>query len=340
MAKTIATINLKGGVGKTTITAGLAEFMSLEFGQRVLLIDLDAQINLTTMMISEDHWLELNKQGLTSATIFRDAVDGTSNFDLEASIQRGVSPVKRVTGVDLLPSSLDLIELQEEISALRVADRNSTKPVELLRDAVAPVMPYYDYVLIDCPPNLGPITLNGLAMADGYVIPTIPDVLSTYGIPQIQTHIAKFGKELGRELFELGLVITKYKSNSAVHRTTVRNLRRDPKRPSRIAGISRGVESDCRVGGVSPVQHFESEVRQRRSVRSDACDHAEHSHGSAGEAMSAGIDEARRRVQVQETGAALLKLGATNASASVLLAKLVQVVAEEAAPYPTVREGN
>ena len=73
-----------------------------------------------------------------------------------------VSPVKRVTGVDLLPSSLDLIELQEEISALRVADRNSTKPVELLRDAVAPVMPYYDYVLIDCPPNLGPITLNGL----------------------------------------------------------------------------------------------------------------------------------------------------------------------------------
>jgi chromosome partitioning protein len=63
------------------------------------------------------------------------------------------------------------------------------------------------------------------------VIPTIPDVLSTYGIPQIQTHIAKFGKELGRELFELGLVITKYKSNSAVHRTTVRNLRRDPNVP-------------------------------------------------------------------------------------------------------------
>lgn len=138
MAKTIATINLKGGVGKTTITAGLAEFMSLEFGQRVLLIDLDAQINLTTMMISEDHWLELNKKGLTSATIFRDAVEGTSNFDLHGTIQRGVSPVKRVTGVDLLPSSLDLIELQEEISALRVADRSSTKPVELLRDAVAP----------------------------------------------------------------------------------------------------------------------------------------------------------------------------------------------------------
>lgn len=147
MAKTIATINLKGGVGKTTITAGLAEFMSLEFGQRVLLIDLDAQINLTTMMISEDTWLELNKQGRTIATLFRDAVDGTSHFDVKEAIQRSVSPVKRVTGVDLLPSSLDLIELQEEISALRVADRSSTKPVELLRDAIAPVADFYDYIL-------------------------------------------------------------------------------------------------------------------------------------------------------------------------------------------------
>lgn len=228
MAKVIATINLKGGVGKTTVTAGLAEFMSLEFGQRVLLIDLDAQINLTTMMISESAWMDLNAQGLTLATMFRDAVEGTSNFDLNKTIQRSVSPVKHVTGVDLIPSSLDLIELQEELGALRVADRKSTKPVELLRNALAPVIDYYDYILIDCPPNLGPITLNGLAFADGYIIPTIPDVLSTYGIPQIQTHIKKFGEEIGRHIVELGLVITKYKSNSSVHRRTVMSLRRDP----------------------------------------------------------------------------------------------------------------
>lgn len=228
MAKVITTISLKGGVGKTTITAGIAEFMSAEFGRKVLLIDLDSQINLTTMMISEEHWFDLNKKGLTLATLFKDAVEGTSNFDIQASIQQSVSPVKKVTGVDLLPSSLDLIGLQERISALRVNEGSPTSAVDILGKAIDPVSAYYDYILIDCPPNVGPITLNGLAMADGYIIPTIPDVLSTYGIPQIQTRIKEFGGELGRKIVELGLVITKYKSNSSIHRTTIRNLRRDP----------------------------------------------------------------------------------------------------------------
>ncbi|MGU3435068.1 ParA family protein [Actinomycetes bacterium M1A6_2h] len=227
MAKVITTISLKGGVGKTTITGAVAEFMSLEFGQRVLLIDLDSQINLTTMMISEERWLDLNNQSHTLATIFSDAVHGTKTFDLNATIQRGVSPVKGVNGVDLIPSSLDLIPLQEELSALRVNGGSRADSVRILEKAIAPVKDYYDYVLIDCPPNIGPITLNGLAMADGYIIPTIPDVLSTYGIPQIQTAVEKFGKEIGRTIVELGLVITKFKSNSAIHKTTVRNLRRN-----------------------------------------------------------------------------------------------------------------
>ncbi|AMY54685.1 ParA family protein [Rhodococcus fascians] len=227
MAKVISTISLKGGVGKTTVTAAVAEFMSLEFGQRVLLIDLDSQINLTTMMISEERWFALNNEKRTLAALFEDALDGASNFDLHSSIERGVSAVKRVTGVDLLPSSLDLIPLQERLSALRVSEGSATSGVDILGDAIAPVKDYYDYILIDCPPNVGPITLNGLAMSDAYIIPTIPDVLSTYGIPQIQTFIEQFAEGLGRKILELGLVITKYKSNSAIHRTTVRNLRRD-----------------------------------------------------------------------------------------------------------------
>ncbi|GAB93117.1 ParA family protein [Gordonia rhizosphera] len=228
MAKVIATISLKGGVGKTTVTAGLAEFMSAEFGQRVLLIDLDSQINLTTMMISEERWFELNTNGDTLAALFADAVHGTSDFDLDSAIQRGVSPVKRVATVDLLASSLDLVELQEEMSALRVAGERSDGGVMFLRKAIAPVVDFYDYVLIDCPPNIGPVTLNGLAAADAYIIPTVPDHLSTYGIPQIQNRVRKFGDEIGREIVELGVVITKFKSNSSVHGSTTKRLRRDP----------------------------------------------------------------------------------------------------------------
>lgn len=228
MAKVIATISLKGGVGKTTVTAGLAEFMSAEFGQRVLLIDLDSQINLTTMMISEERWFELNTNGRTLATLFSDAVNGTSYFRLNEAIERGVSPVKKVTTVDLLASSLDLIEVQEELSALRVVGRAPGNGTRFLREAIAPVGNFYDFVLIDCPPNIGPVTLNGLAAADAYIIPTIPDVLSTYGIPQIQSRVRKIGEEIGRSIVELGVVITKYKTNSAVHRSTTKRLHRDP----------------------------------------------------------------------------------------------------------------
>ena len=58
--------------------------------------------------------------------------------------------------------------------------------------AVNNIKDNYDYILIDCPPNMGLITLNGLRIANGYIIPTIPDVLSTYGIPQIITRVDKF----------------------------------------------------------------------------------------------------------------------------------------------------
>lgn len=227
MAKVITTISLKGGVGKTTVTAALAEFMASEFGKRVLLVDLDSQINLTTMLIGEERWLDLNEQKLTIATLFADAVNGTSDFDLHATIQKGASTVKKVSNVDLLPSSLDLIGLQERLSAMRVRDGSPIAGVDILGAALEPLKDFYDFILVDCPPNVGPVTLNGLAMADGYIIPTIPDFLSTYGIPQIQKHIKNFSADLNRTIVELGLVITKYKSNSSVHTTVLRNLRRD-----------------------------------------------------------------------------------------------------------------
>jgi len=65
MTSVIATISLKGGVGKTTVTAGVAELMAGEFGRRVLLVDLDSQINLTTMFLGDERWLKLNAAGHT-----------------------------------------------------------------------------------------------------------------------------------------------------------------------------------------------------------------------------------------------------------------------------------
>ncbi|WP_420752615.1 ParA family protein [Rhodococcus sp. O3] len=230
MARVIATINLKGGVGKTTTTAALAEFMAADFGQRVLLIDLDPQTNLTTMMVGEERWQELNELGWTLATLFRKAVDPSApDFDLEKALQRNVSSVKTVKGVDLLASSLDLMDIQEGLSHQQYADPVSTRPIEVLSSAIAPIAGDYDYILVDCPPNLGMLTLNGLRLADGYIIPTIPDILSTYGIPQLQARVKKFAERVGHPIKEIGLVITKYRSASNLHRSTIERLQRDEK---------------------------------------------------------------------------------------------------------------
>lgn len=234
MTHTIATINLKGGVGKTTTTVGLAEFLSAEFDKKVLVIDLDPQTNATTVLIGEDRWKALNVAGHTLVTLFKDAVrpDGDpARFDLAATLQHGVSPVNEVTNVDLLPSSLDLIDVQDQLGSMRSGRFHSNNPTDLLRRAVRPVTDDYDYVLVDCPPNLGIVTLNGLRVSDGYIIPTIPDVLSTYGIPQIQERVAAFADDLGQTIAEIGIVVTKYRAASTVHRNTIVRMQDDDALP-------------------------------------------------------------------------------------------------------------
>lgn len=234
MAHVISTINLKGGVGKTTTTVALAEFLSGEFGKRVLVIDLDPQTNATTVLIGEEAWRDLNTAKHTLATLFTDALRPDREppaFDLDATLQRRVSPVADVRTVDLLPSSLDLIDVQDKLASMPSGQFYSNNPTDLLRRAVRPLLDDYDFVLVDCPPNLGIVTLNGLRISDGYIIPTIPDVLSTYGIPQIQQRVKAFADNLGERIGELGIVVTKYRAASTVHRNTIVRLQDDPDLP-------------------------------------------------------------------------------------------------------------
>ena len=233
MADVIATINLKGGVGKTTTTVALAEILAGVHHKSVLVIDLDPQTNATTMLVGEDRWKELNDDDLTLARLFEDALNEPSarKFNLKKTLQQGVSNVRDVVGVDLLPSSLDLIDVQDRLGSMSSGRFHSDVPTDILRRAVRPILDDYDYVLVDCPPNLGIITLNGLRIADAYIIPTIPDVLSTYGIPQIITRVKAFADNIGEQIRPLGIVISKYRAQSTVHDNTLRRLKTDPKYP-------------------------------------------------------------------------------------------------------------
>ena len=233
MAQVFSTINLKGGVGKTTTAVAMAEFMSAEMYKRVLVIDLDPQTNATVMLIGEEKWLELNGRQHTIARLFKDALetdDRNKRFDLEATLQKQVSNVKDSYTIDLIPSSLDLIDVQDQLATIPSGRFYAVNPTELLLRAIKSQLDNYDVVIVDCPPNLGIITLNGLRISDWFLIPTIPDVLSTYGIPQILKRVSDYSKEIAEEIKPLGIVITKYQANSTVHYNTIQRLRnaRDP----------------------------------------------------------------------------------------------------------------
>ena len=248
MAKVLSIINLKGGVGKSTLTVALAEVFAAEFNWRVLVVDLDPQTNATVMLIGEDKWKELNKEGRTIERMFKNALDPETSFDFAAALQKRAALV-RVSNdsdgrgaeddpagddldrpIDLLPSSIDLVNIQDTLAEIPAGDFHLRTPVTVLQDAVRSVLDDYDLVLVDCPPNLGIVTLNGLLISDRFIIPAIPDILSTYGIPQIVARVGEFSKQAvkrtGREILPLGVVASKFRTQAKVHHDTLEMLRK------------------------------------------------------------------------------------------------------------------
>lgn len=220
-------INLKGGVGKTTTAVAVAEMLAQEERKHVLLIDLDPQTNATVALISEDTWEEMDGEGRTIAQLFDDKINPhlPPKFDIEKAIIRGVSTINDgISRLDLLPSSIRLIDLQDRIPMIAMAGNFTANPLEILRGALQSVIDRYDYVIIDCPPSLGTVTKNGLRISTGYVIPTIPDIVSTWGIYQIVENVERFAQDIGRSIPALGIVATKVQSNN-LHSRVIADLR-------------------------------------------------------------------------------------------------------------------
>jgi chromosome partitioning protein len=219
-------INLKGGVGKTTTAVAVAEILAQEERKHILLVDLDPQTNATVTLISEEQWAEMDGDGRTVAQLFEDRLNphNAPKFDIEKAIAHRVSTINDgIARLDLLPSSIRLIELQDRIPMIALSGNFTANPLEILRVALQPVIDRYDYVIIDCPPSLGTVTKNGLRISTGYVIPTIPDIVSTWGIYQIVDNIERFANDIGRPLPALGIVATKVQANN-LHARVISDL--------------------------------------------------------------------------------------------------------------------
>ena len=196
MGKIIAIANQKGGVGKTTTAINLGGALA-SLGKRVLCLDLDPQANLTVGL------------GLDLNTVERNIADVL--IDPDMPLESIIRPTK-TKDVDVAPATL-------ELSAAEVELFNSIGREMALRDKLTPeIVQRYAYILIDCPPTLGLLTLNALVAADGVIIPVQTQYYALKGVAALIRIIKTVQSRLNPHLKVLGLLPTFYDSRTILGR--------------------------------------------------------------------------------------------------------------------------
>lgn len=200
MSKVVAFVNLKGGVGKTTLAVSFATFCARN-KKRTLLIDVDPQTNATIWVMGFDAW---KTHAETKGTV-ADLLGVTEHKKAEGKRKSPVDVmVKNVArfGFDMIPSHLDLFTIDFDLASVALKEIK-------LKKAMASAVDAYDYVVIDCPPNLTIPTQNALAFSTHYVVPTGTDYLSALGIALLINRVEKLGEELENKPVLAGVVISK-----------------------------------------------------------------------------------------------------------------------------------
>ena len=202
MGKIVSFSNQKGGVGKTTSCVNMAAYIAAE-GKKVLLVDMDPQGNATTGLGFSKSSLE---QSIYSVLI-----------DDEKALEN-IMPTE-VENLDLLPSNIDLAGAEVELVYKKNRER-------VLKNALEEIRSRYDYILIDCPPSLGLLTINALACADSVIIPIQSEYYALEGLSQLMNSISLVKQHLNADLEVDGVVLTMYDSRSLISKQIAEEIKK------------------------------------------------------------------------------------------------------------------
>ena len=202
MGKIIAIANQKGGVGKTTTAINLAASLAV-LDHKVLVIDADPQANTTS-------GLNFSPDSDEKRTVY-EVMEGKISAE-DALIQT------EIANLHMIPSHINLVGV--EIEMLDVADRES-----VLRNALAPIRDNYDFILIDCSPSLGLVTVNCLAAADSVIIPVQPEFFALEGLGKLLQTIRLVQEGVNPALSIEGFLVTMFDGRTRVHTQVVGELR-------------------------------------------------------------------------------------------------------------------
>ena len=204
--KVIAITNQKGGVGKTTTTVNLGVGLA-QMGKSVLLVDADPQSSLTTSLGIANQ----DELPVSITTVMQSVLE-------DRPVPDGYGIIRHSEGVDLLPSNI-------ELSGLEVSLINTMSREFVLKDCLSKVMQNYDYILIDCMPSLGVMTINALTAANSVIIPTQPSYLSTKGLSLLLRSISKVKRQINPKLRIDGILMTMVDSRTNDAKTIIASLR-------------------------------------------------------------------------------------------------------------------